>query len=322
MSDIITATHVANRACQRVGCLRIADGALFTEDSKQANEIKACYDILRRAELRRNIWRFSVRRAPLRPVDTTTQIFTPAAWSAVTSYGQAAIVLSNGTWYSSLVAANLNNTPSDDSTFWTRYFGPSTATPWDATIAYYAGEIVWIAATAYLSLKNGNTDLTSVGASWLQLTGTLIAFFITYPAGVGPASNSSTLNLYVLPQGYLREAPQFPTAGDMSMLGFPGNAIKNDWTFENNFFVTMDAGVIVFRFAADITNASEFDPMFVEGLGARIAMEVCEPINQSSDKLNNCKDGYKKVMGEARAVNGIETGPNQPPLDDYIASRI
>lgn len=322
MSDIITATDVANRACQRIGCTRIAAGALFTEDSKQAQEIASCYNVLRRAELRRNVWRFSIRRAPLRPVDTTTQNYTPPAWSALTTYAVAAIVLSNGTWYSSLIGANLNNLPADDSTAWTRYFGPATASPWDATLAYLAGEIVWIVATAYLSLKNSNTDLTSVGTSWLTLTGTIAPFFITYPAGVGPANDNTSRNLYVLPQGYLRMAPQTPTAGNTSFLGFPGNQIVNDWTFENNFFVTMDAGIIVFRFAADITNASEFDPLFVEGLGSRIGMEVCEPINQSTDKLNNCIKAYKTVMGEARTVNGIETGPSEPPLDDFIACRI
>lgn len=321
MSDIITATHIANRAVQRCGAARIADGALFTEDSNQANEIKACYDILRRAELRRNVWMFSVRRAPLRPVDTNTQLYTPPAWLIGTSYPVAAIVLSNGTWYQSLTAANLGNLPADDSTFWTRYFGPKSASAWDATQAYLAGEIVWIAAVAYLSLKNSNSDLTSVGASWLTLTGTIAPFFITYPAGVGPANETTSKNLYLLPQGYMRQASQMPKAGVTSFLGFPGNMIQNDWVFENNFFVTMDAGVIVFRFAADITNAAEFDPMFVEGLGCRIAMEVCERLTQSATKVQTCEKAYKLLMGEARTVNGIEVGVTEPPLDDYIATR-
>lgn len=320
MSDVITATKVANRGLQRVGAARIADGALFTEDSKNAQECAACYDILRRAELRRNIWRFSVRRAPLRPVDTTTKNFLPSAWSAVTSYAVADIVLYSGTWYSSLIAANINNTPADDSTSWTVYFGPQTATPWDATVSYFAGEIVWITATAYLSLKSTNTDLTSVAASWLPLTGTIATFFITYPAGVGPSSSNTTRNLFILPRGFLREAPQNPK-GAGSFLGFPSNLPLTDWTFENNFFVSMDAGVIVFRFAADVTNAAEFDPLFVEGLGARVGEEVCEILTQSSEKKQGCVADYKKVMGNARIVNGIETGPTETPLDDYISTR-
>ncbi len=324
MSDIINATKVANRALQRVGAQRIADGALFTEDSNSANEIAACYDILRRAELRRNYWRFSIRRAPLRPVDTTTKNFTPSAWSAsvpMAGYAVGDIVLYNGTWYSSLVASNLNNTPADDSTFWTAYFGPSTATAWDSTTAYFAGEIVWVTATAYLSLINSNADLTSVATSWLPLTGTLAAFFITYPAAVGPSNDTTNQNLYVLPKGFLREAPQSPKAGNQSILGYPGNMAANDWVFENNFFVSWQAGVIVFRFAADITNAAEFDPLFVEGLGARIGMEVCERLTQSPSKVAVCEKFYNKVMGEARTVNSIEQGATQQPLDDYLVTR-
>jgi hypothetical protein len=318
----IDATKIANRACQRVGAGRIAAGALFTEDSNSANEIAACYDILRRAELRRNFWRFSIRRAPLRPVDVTTKTFTPTAWSAATTYAVAAIVIVDGIWYSSLIAGNIANQPGDDSASWTRYFGPSTSLPWDATVTYFAGEIVWITTQAYLSLKNTNTDLTSVVTSWLPLLGTLSLFFITYPAGVGPSSENMSRNLYVLPQGFMREAPQAPKAGRSSFLGFPAAPFPNDWVFENNFFVTMDAGVVVFRFAADITNAAEFDPMFVEGLGARIGMEVCERLTQSSAKVATCEKAYKLIMGEARLVNGIEQGPTEQPLDDYIVTRV
>jgi hypothetical protein len=225
-------------------------------------------------------------------------------------------------WYSSLVSVNIGVQPGDDSFAWTAYFGPITALPWDATITYLAGEIVYILTQAYLSLKNANTDLTSVTTSWLPLLGTLSPFFITYPAGVGPSSENTTRNLFVLPRGFMREAPQNPKAGNMSILGYPGNMPANDWVFENGFFVTMSAGVIVFRFAADITNAAEFDPMFVEGLGARIGMEVCERLTQSTTKKQDCKDDYKKIMGEARLVNGIEQGPTEQPLDDYIVSRV
>lgn len=320
MSDTITATKVSNRALQRCGAALIADGALFTEDSTNAQTIRNCYDILRRSELRRNVWRFSIRRAPLRPVATTTKLYVPPAWAIGTTYAQAAIVLQNGTWWSSLVAANLANAPADDSTFWTRYFGPSYAQLDDTTTTYYAGELVYIASVAYLSLVSNNTTVPP-GASWLTLTGTLAAFFITYPAGAGPVNESISKNLYLLPQGYMREAPQAPKSGSMSALGAPTGQSYSDWVFENNFFVTCNAGVIIFRFAADITNANEFDPMFVEGLGCRIALEVCEALTQSSTKLTKIEGAYKLIMGEARIVNGIETGPTEPPLDDYIACR-
>lgn len=326
--DTITATKVCNRALQRVGAGRIADDALFTEDSKSAAECRGCYDILRRAELRRNVWRFSIRRAPLRPVDTTTMVFLPDDWDVLISYNPAAIAKYNGSWWTPGFFPNsAGEIPKDDSQFWTRYFGPTTALPWDATISYLAGELVYVfddilmVNVAFISLKNANSDATTETLSWQPLLGVLVPFFITYPAGVGPSRDGATRNIYVLPYGYLREAPQNPKAGQASFLGFPSNLAMTDWVFENSFFVSMDSGVIVFRFAADITNASEFDPLFVEGLGARIGMEVCEPLTQSSEKVATCTAAYKTIMGEARIVNGIETSPSQPPLDDYIQTR-
>jgi hypothetical protein len=65
----------------------------------------------------------------------------------------------------------------------------------------------------------------------------------------------------------------------------------------------------------------QFDPMFVEGFGSRIALETCEPITQSTEKLKAIAGEYKTFMGEARTVNAIEQGPTEPPEDDYITCR-
>ena len=40
-----TETEVANRGLQRIGAGRIVAGALWTEDSNNASEIRACYDM-------------------------------------------------------------------------------------------------------------------------------------------------------------------------------------------------------------------------------------------------------------------------------------
>ena len=433
MSDIIDATAIANRALQRCGAALIAnDTTLWLEDSTNARQIRACYDILRRSELRRNMWRCSIRRAPLRAIDTTSFMYVPSTYSAATSYPLNAIVIYNGTWYLSIIAANFANTPADDSAAWTRYFASPMVTPWDSGTTYMLGELVYTPSTTagqvFMSLSNQNEDTPTgtpaawvststyaVGAvvtgsdthiyvslvplninlnpitaanaiywvrldsgspsawssgttyaaaalatgtdglvyqsraagnlahdpvtttgywnltpktqaqkpvgNWMLLDGTLLAINIIYPAGSGPRSQQGTRNVYLLPQGYLRQAPQDPKAGIASIMGFPANRMVDDWVFENNLLVTSDNGVIVFRFAADITNAAEFDPMFVEGLGCRIALEVCEPLTQSATKMQAIASEYKLIMGEAREVNGIEQGATMPPLDDFIATR-
>lgn len=138
MTDVVTATRIANRALQHVGAARIADGALATEDSKNASEVRACYDMLRRAELRRNVWRFAVRRATLRALTATSQKVVPAAYVATIAYPANAIVSYNGSVYSSLVNANLGNNPdpgvnTSAAGYWQLYFGVLYADAWNST---------------------------------------------------------------------------------------------------------------------------------------------------------------------------------------------
>ena len=76
------------------------------------------------------------------------------------------------------------------------------------------------------------------------------------------------------------------------------------------------------RFVADTIDVTTFDDMFCEGLAARIAESVCQILTQSDAKLRTIAGEYQKFMGEARTVNAIETGPVEPPIDDFISCRL
>jgi hypothetical protein len=76
LSEFRTSIDIANRACQHLGQTRIGSAG-FNEVSKQAREIGAAYDVLRRAELERNPWRFAIRLAVLRAIDTDTMLLAP-----------------------------------------------------------------------------------------------------------------------------------------------------------------------------------------------------------------------------------------------------
>lgn len=497
---------IGNRACQILGVTRMQS---FTEDSKQAAEISACYDQLRQAELRRNVWRFSTRKTALRPINNPlmpstspptsgltvtnmpTMIFVPPVWAAETVYTFGAIVQdSSGTIWKNTLSVNLDNTPGTfGSEAWDTYFGSMCVSPYDTTgtTGYYSGELVyetnamgetqifscrlegnpnavssvntsvdpsmtgiWEATTLYMkgqvvtdgsyfyqsaidlnqgnmpsvtpnwsvgvtystgaqvispkgaiyaSAVNSNTghnpDTTpadwtlvssfagmwplwndgvvynlaevvaavdgnlyrsllqgnnqndplglgsqywvatgqkqawatafSTGAGddlWTSQFATLVAPNIDYPLGSSVAVQSFARNIFQLPNGFAREAPQDPKAGSTSFLGAPTGLMYNDWTYEGNYFTSRQFNPIVYRFAADITNVQKMDTMFCEGLACRIALELCETLTQSEAKKGSIAALYKLQMGEARTVNGIETGPTEPPEDDYITSRI
>lgn len=515
-----TPVDIGNRACQHCGVTRIAD---FTEDSLQASEISFVYDKARRAELRRNVWRFAIKKAALRPIAPTTMFLNPILWASTTTYGFGAIVQDTaGFLWGSLAQDNINNAPGN-SPAWEAYCGPLSVQPYDTTgtTGYYAGELVYESPgdgtyTVYLSVQSNNSqdpraptqwlsttqysrnqvvlyyapwavgttyaagaavsylgnnyvslaasnvgnvpptatskwvivsstlaapyyDSTvayaigqfvtysghryvcilastgnlpsnatywalqtsgttyvslidfnlnqdpslapalwavgttyaagnTVGASdgmiyssvgsgnvgndpttdggvhwtntgvldpwstvnpfgtasvlWLQLAVALVDLLVVYPLGSGPNDQDATRNLYRLPANFLRKAPQDPKAGSVSFLGAPTGMMYDDWDLTNDYIVTQEVFPIVLRFVADITDVTKMDDMFCEGLGARIGLEVCERLTQSTAKMAAIASAYKTFMGDARTVNGIETGPVEPPVDDYISCRI
>lgn len=382
MTAFFTPTDVGNRAAQHVGA-EMMDTTLGFTDGKVGRQIGFVYDKLRRAELRRNTWVFATRRAILRPIDTGTMMLSPALWSAGSTYFVGSIVSdSSGNLWQGRIVSNLANQPGVVWTAWEPYFGPLTVTPYDSTIGYSTGELVYVAVgdgtyRVYLSLQNGNTDVpgtatawsatvtyyqnqvvtraaiaymslvdlnlnqTPPGAAWttsftggtgsvkwLQIGGAeapggvaLAQLNIVYPIGSGPASQSITRNAFRLPAGYLRQAPLNPKAG-IGFLGAPTNSFYSDWLYEGNYIVASDAGPITLRFVADVTDVAAFDDMFAEGLALSIGLDVCEPLAQSASKKTVIAQEYKLKIGEARTVNSIESGYEDPPEDDFLSVRL
>lgn len=379
MAEYTVPIDIANRALDHCGIPPIT---AFTDDSKGAERTGAVYDKLRVAELRRNVWRFAIRKAALRAIDTTTMVLVPQAYIAADTYPQGSVVASSGTIYfaaQAVPAAIVPGPPNE--AYWTVYFGPLTVTPYSSGTSYYSGELVynvvgstvtvyqcltsgtlanptvpaalWSSTTTYntgdtvvdalsavwQSLIDLNTNnalvagplwqtvpagqgATQVGQDWLQLSAAVRFQRFPYPIGAGPRHQTTTRNIFRLPSGFLREAPQDPKAGATSYLGAPSGLGQDDWEFENAYITSRDSQVIILRFVADVQDVTLMDPMFCEGLGARIGIEVCEPLTQSDTKLNTISQVYKTFMGEAREVNGIETGSVEPPLDDWLSCRI
>ena len=246
-------------------------------------------------------------------------------WSNAITYDlRMHAVGSDGQVYRSIVDTNLNHNPVGDSNVhW------SVATTVDATDLtqadnqnYYSGEVVYVGRNVYMSKVNANA--TDPGASsWLIFTTspTLTDLNFIYPIGVGPTSQTSTKNAFALPNGFLRMAPQDPKQGSALFLGAPTALKYTDWNLESRFITTRDAGPILLRFSADVADIPSMDPMFKIGFASRLAIDTCEALTQNDTKAARAKAEYKDVMTEARLVNGIETGPTEPPEDSYIDCR-
>lgn len=201
---------LANRACQHVGLPQVLS---IAEDSRAQFELSFAYDKLRRAELRRNTWRFATRTAILRSISSTTRLLFPQLWSATTLYLPGAIVRDeNDDYWFSTTPENINNTPGQ-SKAWDQYCGPMTADVYASTTTYFAGDLVYVLGAnstyvVYLSLINGNTNVP--GSSDAYAVGTtyglndvvtyggftwrsLLAFNLANTPATGPATWDATL---------------------------------------------------------------------------------------------------------------------------------
>ena len=129
-------------------------------------------------------------------------------------------------------------------------------------------------------------------------------------------------NAFMLPNGYLREAPQDPKRGSVSFLGAPTGRMYEDWIIDGQYLISNSSDPIKLRFVADVQQVAKMDDMFCEGLAARIGLEVVETLTQSGAKKQQIEADYGKFMMEARMVNGIEEDSVEPPEDDFITCRI
>lgn len=257
-----------------------------------------------------------------------------AAWSATTTYSYDQTVSYNGSQWRSLIALNLAITPVDAPLGWdpaTTYAATNTVVGSDGFIySSNAGSNVgkdpvqttgfWTNTTVAAAWTR-NPATYANDTQWLAVYANLAPLIFIYPIGTGPTTQTQTKNIFRLPAGFLRRAPEDPKAGSTSFLGAPSGLWYDDWTLEGNYLVSMEAQPIMLRFVADISDVTQMDEMFCEGLAARIAMAVCQRVTQSGAKLAQIENEYKLFMGEARTVNGIETGPTEPPEDDYITCR-
>jgi hypothetical protein len=231
---------------------------------------------------------------------TTTFV---AEWASGTTYGAAAKVTgSDGVIYSSIAGGNVGNNPIISPAQWTNTL---VLSPWDTTFVSGSGSLKW----------------RQIGGAEFPMGVTVTPLNIVFPLGAGPMSVSTLKNIYRLPANFLREAPQDPKAGIASFLGAPTNRVADDWMYEGQYLISFCSTPIIYRFVADTVDVPSFDALFCEGLGARIGLEVCEPLTQSTAKKQAIASEYQKFINLAKAQNAILEGADEPALDDWIACR-
>lgn len=262
--------------------------------------------------------------------------YTADAWSATTTYQQDQTVSCTGTQWRSLIAVNLNNTPSGGPANWLSTETYATSDPVTAADGFIYTSVgdsnfnvnpitddgTFWTNTNTVNAWTASPVIPASSSLWIPIYAALNSLGILYPLSSGPLSQAFTRNVFRLPSGFLRQVVNDPKKGINPFLGAPSGRQQNDWEFEGNYILTQQSTPIMLRFVADIQTVSKMDAMFCEGLAARIGEEACEAITNSTAKKDICVKEYQKMMGEARIVNAVEIGPVQPPEDDYLTCRI
>lgn len=248
---------------------------------------------------------------------------TADAWVSTTTYETGEVVSHSGSVWRSLIVVNTGHTPADAPAAYNpdvTYTVGQQVTAGDGFIYEAAGT-----TTDDDPTTDGGVNWTDTGdpaawarvptlqasaTSWTPIFANMRPLNLIYPIGTGPRNQTGARNIFRLPAGYLRRATVNPKEFRS----------QNDWEITGQY-VTSTEPVLLFGFAADMVTVREFDPMFCEGLAARMARDGCETITQSRGKLQDATTAYATYMTEARLVNAIENEYEEPPEDEYLAVR-
>lgn len=203
MSNFQSPIDICNRMLDHAGA-RTITGFPPADNSRNAAKCFEVYDKLRQAELQRNNWTFSTRKAALRPIDTTTMLLVPTPWVNGVQYYMGDIVSYQGQNYIYIYTGDSNPPVYPDgevNQFCDNYYGPMTVDTWinpnsTATTtlplpsAYHSGEIIYFSAgdgtyTLFMSLIDNNSDDPLAPDVWSSTT--------TYSKGqiVSPVTTST-----------------------------------------------------------------------------------------------------------------------------------
>jgi hypothetical protein len=95
-----------------------------------------------------------------------------------------------------------------------------------------------------------------------------------------------------------------------------------DWKVEGRKILTNYGAPLQIRYVARITDTTLFDPLFIETLSCKLAMEMCEELTQSNTKRQMAAEEYKAVLREARKMNAFENAPAEQDIDTWLTVRL
>lgn len=96
---------------------------------------------------------------------------------------------------------------------------------------------------------------------------------------------------------------------------------RDEWQVEGRAINADMTGPLKIRYLADITEPSEFDPLFAKAFALRIACAIGNRIAGSAFKEELNREKYMMALAEARRVDAMENPPIEQVDGSWIESR-
>lgn len=97
---------------------------------------------------------------------------------------------------------------------------------------------------------------------------------------------------------------------------------EQEYSLEKRQILSNIGAPLKIRYVADVTDASQFAPLFCDAVSHRLAASICETLTQSTSKKTAIEADYKAIIIEARRCNAVEKAPVNMPDDSWIAARV
>jgi hypothetical protein len=104
---------------------------------------------------------------------------------------------------------------------------------------------------------------------------------------------------------------------------FEGSLSRQDQTYQiigGNIETNLPAP-LKYEYVRKVENTGEWDALFSEAFACRLAMDACEELTQSNQKLEAVTRQYLEAIAQARRVNALYAPPRKKPMGSFMQSR-
>ncbi len=171
-----------------------------------------------------------------------------------------------------------------------------------------------VGQTPIMSLTDGNKAAKLCNRNWpLARDKTLRAHpwnFATKRVVLAPESVAPAW-------GY---SSRFPKPADMLRLLEVLDHSTDEYRVEGNAILANDS-VLYVLYVARIEDPNAYDSLFVDAVAAALAIELCEPLTQSTGKIQTLSQMYDAAILAAKSADGQENPPARFEEDSWISVR-